>query len=188
MQRWFSPSSLRRNNPLPFAKDQLPQNGDAEAQFQQGLKFATAEGMGRDDALAANWYRKAAEQNHGRAQLNLGQMLASGLGVDRDAAQSLFWFRRAAQLGVAEAQFNLGRICQRASMDGSEAHAPEARIEAYVWYELAAAQNYSAAKGAYAQLTFKMTRDEVAEARRRVGAWVREPHLAPESANSSHAS
>lgn len=152
-----------------------------------GLKYATAAGTVRDDARAATWYRKAAEQNHGLAQLNLGQMFASGQGVNRDAAQSLFWFRRAAHLGIAGAQFNLGRVCQRASMDGSAADAPEARIEAYMWYELAAAQNYSAAVGASAQLTTKMTRDEVAEARRRVCAWVQEPHLAPETADASHA-
>jgi hypothetical protein len=56
--------------------------------------------------------------------------------------------------------------------------APTARIEAYLWYELAAAQDYSAAKGAFAQLTIKMTRDEVTEARRRVSAWGQEPCLA----------
>jgi TPR repeat protein len=105
-------------------------------------------------------------------------MLGGGKGVTQDAARSLFWLRRAAHSGIAGAQFNLGRVCQRASMDGPAMDAPTARIEAYLWYELAAAQDYSAAKGAFAQLTIKMTRDEVTEARRRVSAWGQEPCLA----------
>jgi hypothetical protein len=70
-------------------------------------------------------------------------------------------------------------------MDGMAADAAEARIEAYMWFELAAAQNYIPAKGAYALLTIKMTRDEVAEARRRVSAWVQEREPVPEMAGPS---
>jgi TPR repeat protein len=188
MHRWFGHQPPPGANPVPLSSEQPAQNGDAETQYQQGLKYATAEGPARDYTQAAAWYRKAAEQNHGLAQLNLGQMFASGQGVDRDATQSLFWFLRAAHLGIAGAQFNMGRICQRASMNGSPADAHDARIEAYMWYELAAAQHYSAAVGAYAQLTIKMTRDEVAEARRRVVAWMQEPHSSPETVTTGHVS
>ena len=185
IQRWFVARPPGAEKTVPFSVEQLAQGGDAEAQFQLGLKYATAQGVARDEIQAAAWYLKAAEQNHGLAQLNLGQLFASGKGVILDATRSLFWFRRAAHLGIAGAQFNLGRVCQRASMDGSEADAPEARIEAYMWYELAAAQNYSAAVGAYAQLTIKMTQDEVTEARRRVEDWMPEFDSAPETAKPS---
>ena len=57
-------------------------------------------------------------------------------------------------------------------MDGLPADAPEARIEAYKWYQLSAAQGYQASQGAYATLTFKMTRAEVVEANKRVAGFV----------------
>jgi uncharacterized protein len=177
MHRWLRPAE--KLVPIPF--EQLAQQGDAEAQFQLGLKYSSAEGTSRDEIQAAEWFRKAAEQDHGMAQFKLGQMFAAGRGASPDTAQSLFWFRRAAYLGIPGAQFNMGRFCQRASMNGPVADAPEARIAAYVWFELAAAQNFSSAQGAYAQLTFKMTWDEVAEARRRISAWVSEPYLPPQT-------
>jgi TPR repeat protein len=78
------------------------------------------------------------------------------------------WFGRAANLGDAGSQYNMGRSCQRASMDGPPSAAPEARIEAYKWYQLSAAQGYKNSEGAYVTLTFKMSREDVAEADQRV--------------------
>jgi len=145
---------------------------DAEAQFGLGVRFAAGTGAVQDYAQAADWYRKAAEQNHGLAQFNLGMMYAKGQGVLRDDAQSLVWFGRAAQLGDAGGQYHMGRNRQRASMDGLPADAPEARIEAYKWYQLSAAQGYKDAEGAYAMLIFKMTREDVSEANQRVAKFV----------------
>ena len=145
---------------------------DAEAQFGLGLQFATGAGATKDYAQAADWYRKAAEQNHGLAQFNLGMMYARGQGVVRDEAQSRAWFDRAAKLGDAGGQYHMGRNCQRASIEGLPAEAPEARIEAYKWFQLSAAQGYKDSEGAYAPLTFKMTRADVAEAIQRVAGFV----------------
>ena len=147
-------------------------SGDAEVQFNLGVQFATGAGAAQDYVQAADWYRKAAEQNHGLAQLNLGVMYARGQGVVRDDAQSEVWFGRAARLGDAGGQYYMGQNCQRASMDGLPANAPEARIEAYKWYQLAAAQGYRESEDAYATLTYKMTRAEVADAMQRVAGFV----------------
>lgn len=151
---------------VPFDVDYT----NADVQFSLGLKFANGAGAGAvpDYAQAADWYRKAAAQNHSLAQFNLGIMYANGQGVVRDDAQSLVWFGRAANLGDAGAQYNMGRFCQRASMDGLPANAPESRIEAYKWFQLSAAQGYKNSEGAYATLTFKMSRADVAEANERV--------------------
>jgi TPR repeat protein len=92
--------------------------------------------------------------------------------VVQDYAQSVVWFGRAANLGDAGGQYHMGRNRQRASMDGLPADAPEARIEAYKWYQLSAAQGYKDSKGAFAMLTFKMTRADVAEAIQRVAGFV----------------
>ena len=145
---------------------------DAEAQFGLGLQFATGAGATQDYAQAADWYRKAAEQNHGLAQFNLGTMYARGQGVVRDDAQSVVWFGRAAKLGDAGGQYHMGRNCQRTSMEGLPAEALEARIEAYKWFQLSAAQGYLDSDGAFAPLTVKMSREDVAEANQRVANFV----------------
>lgn len=152
---------------------------DPEVQFNRGLQFATGAGEAQDYVQAAEWYRKAADQHHGLAHFNLGIMYARGQGVDRDDLQSWTWFDRAARLGDAGGQFHMGQHCERASMDGLPADAPEARIEAYKWYQLAAAQGYKGSDGANATITFKMTRDDVAEAHQRVARFtVSKPLLA----------
>jgi TPR repeat protein len=168
--RWFSGSTPPADKAVARDVEESAEAGDAEAQFKLALIYSSGNGVMRDAAKAAAWFLKAAEQNHGLAQLHLAKMFAAGRGVPQDTAQSLSWYHRAARQGIAEAQFKWACARQRASMDGAEADAPEVRIEAYMWYELAA-PNYPPALGASAQLTIKMTRDEVTEARRRVAAW-----------------
>ena len=48
--------------------------GDAAAQFNLGVMYATGQGVPQDYAEAVKWYRKAAEQGHAGAQYNLGVM------------------------------------------------------------------------------------------------------------------
>lgn len=144
---------------------------NAEVQFGMGLKFASDPGASQDYLLAAEWYRRAAAQNHSLAQFNLGMMYACGQGVARDEAESTMWFGRAAQHGDAGAQFNLGRNCHRASLDGLPEAALESKIEAYKWYRLAAAQGYQDSDTASATLIANMARADVATGNRRVAAF-----------------
>jgi TPR repeat protein len=141
---------------------------DADVQFGMGLKFASGEGAAQDFVQAAQWYRKAADQNHSLAQFNLGTMYANGQGMIRDNGQSVIWFGKAAQLGDAGAQFSLGKSCHRASLNGIPDDAPESRIEAYKWYRLAAAQGYDGSGTACTTLILNMTRQDVANGDRRV--------------------
>lgn len=67
--------------------------------------------MPRDDATAAYWYRKAAEQNYAPAQLNLGQMYAEGgPSFPRDLAQAYFWMHRAVSNGDSNASIQLASV------------------------------------------------------------------------------
>jgi TPR repeat protein len=145
--------------------------GNAEVQFGMGLKFANATGEGQDYVQAAEWYRKAADQSHSQAQFNLGMMYANGQGVTRDDAQSAIWYGRAAQQGDASAQFNFGRSCHRTSLWAAPEAAPESRIEAYKWYQLAAAQGYKATDVAIVTLILSMTREDVDTGNQRVAAF-----------------
>jgi len=169
-------SSHRKTfSPLPVSHPEMaaPKTncGDAEVQFSLGLKFAADQGAAHDYRQAAEWYHKAAEQNHSLAQFNLGVMYAMGQGVTRDAAQSAMWFGRAAQLGDAGAQYHLGDGCHRASVMQAPADAAESRIEAYKWYRLAAAQGYKNSAMVWSNLTRSMTRADIATGDQRVAAF-----------------
>ena len=167
-ESWYRKMFSHPQNPDPEGMPTGTNYGDAEVQFNMGLKFANGAGATRDYALAAESYHKAADQSHSLAQFNLGMMYAHGQGVSRDAAQAVMWFGRAARLGDAGAQFNLGESCHRASLQGARKDAPESRIEAYKWYRLAAAQGYLDSETAYTTLTLNMTREDVAAGNRRV--------------------
>src|SRR5437868_1048960 len=64
--------------------------GDAESEVELGRRYDKGEGMVKDHAEAAKWYRKAAEQNLAKAQYNLGVCYAHGEGVEKNEAQRLF--------------------------------------------------------------------------------------------------
>src|SRR5437867_1804409 len=52
--------------------------------IQSRLCYANGEGVPKDEAEAAKWYRRAAEQGFAAAQYELGACFANGLGVIRD--------------------------------------------------------------------------------------------------------
>jgi TPR repeat protein len=163
-QKMFSPPPVSG----PEMASPKTDYGDAEVQFGMGLRFAADPGLAQDYRQAAEWYHKAAEQNHSMAQFNLGVMYARGQGVNRDAAQSAMWFGKAANLGDAGAQYHLGDSCHRASIVQAPAEAAESRIEAYKWYRLAAAQDYRNSVMAWSNLTLNMSRADVAAGDQRV--------------------
>ncbi len=80
---------------LPRAKD-----GDPEAQYYVGQIFEKGLGTTPDYESAAEWYRKAAEQEFSAAQIGLGYLYEEGLGVGQDDVQAMNWYRKAA--GLAE--------------------------------------------------------------------------------------
>ncbi len=126
--------------------------GDADAQYNLGSAYDLGQGVPQDNAQAAAWYRKAAEQGHAAAQYNLGASYYIGQGVPQDYAQAVAWYRKAAEQGHADAQFNLG------AMYGIGEGVPEDYVEAHKWLNLGASR-----ASAEKQKQFAETRDGVAE-------------------------
>ena len=110
------------------------EQGDAEAQFNLGIRYDYGRGVEQDHAQAAQWYAKAAEQGHVKAQYNLGVRYANGEGVEQDHAQAAQWFAKAAEQGHADAQYNLG-VCYANGWGVEQDHAQAAK-----WYAKAAEQ------------------------------------------------
>ncbi len=61
-----------------------------------GFMYANGQGVFRDYAEAAKWYRLAAEQDGAAAQAKLGFMYGKGRGVTQDYVQAHMWLNLAA--------------------------------------------------------------------------------------------
>ena len=89
---------------IPFAH-RLPiedcrrdaEQGDAEAQYNLGCRYANGNGVAKDYVEAVKWYRKAAEQGNADAQYNLGTCYDYGTGVAKDEVEAVKWYRKAAR-------------------------------------------------------------------------------------------
>ncbi len=110
----------------------LAAKGDAEAQNNLGLMYYRGNGIIKDRAEAAAWFRMAAEQGHARAQYNLGLSYHKGDGVPKDLAAALKWFRQAAENGNAMAQNNLAVMYYRGEGVAQNS------VEAVKWFQKAA--------------------------------------------------
>jgi TPR repeat protein len=73
--------------------------------------YALGQGVAKDSAEAARWYRKAAEQGHAAAQKNLGVMYAHGEGVPQDYAEAYKWANLAAA-GAVEPGRKAGELVE----------------------------------------------------------------------------
>jgi TPR repeat protein len=147
-------------------------DGNAEAQFSLGLKFASGKPAEQDFAQAVYWYLKAADQNHALAQFNLGIMFATVRGTARDDARALMWIQRAARQGDPGAQHNLGMRNRRASFEGLPQDSLECNLEAYKWFRLAAAQGYRGSDNESMSIALGLTREQVAEGDHRAAAFI----------------
>jgi uncharacterized protein len=125
--RWYGSAAEQGNAQAQFALGQIYSRGwgaprdtvDAMRWMEMAndpssdgspTRWSLIEGYGaeRDDAQAAYWYRKAAEQGHAEAQYNLARLYATGQGVARDQEAALHWMRAAASQGYAPAQARFG--------------------------------------------------------------------------------
>ena len=100
--------SLDRANFATALKIWLPlaEEGDPEAQTYVGEIYEKGLGVPPDHLAAAEWYRRAAEQNYSRARINLGYLYERGLGVEKDLTQAINYYRQASGLENNDLQFS----------------------------------------------------------------------------------
>lgn len=95
------------NHALP-SRVKVDNFADAEAQYNLAVKLINGDGVAKDEAKAAECFRKAAEQNHAAAQTWLGVLYQKGQGVTQNYAEAAKWYRKAAKQGYCYGQYNLG--------------------------------------------------------------------------------
>ena len=108
------------------------------------------------------WLKNDAEQGVAKAQWALGALYRYGQGVPKDDAEAVKWYRKAAEQGDADGQLNLGH------MYSGGYGVPED----YMWFNLAAAQNNSAAKVNKDTIVKRMTKEQIAEAQKMSREWI----------------
>ena len=113
----------------------LAEQGEASAQLNLGVMYASGKGVPQDYKQAIQWFQRAAEQKEASAQHNLGVMYTNGKGVPQDYKQAFKWYRRAAEQGETDSQNNL------AGMYYEGQGVLQDHVLAYMWVNLAAAQN-----------------------------------------------
>jgi hypothetical protein len=69
----------------------LADQGDADAQWQMGVRYRNGEGVPHDDAQAVQWFLRAAEQGNVTAQSALGSYYWAGRGVPEDLPKAYMW-------------------------------------------------------------------------------------------------
>jgi TPR repeat protein len=165
--------------PKPLAAEELQAQADAagpEAQNNLGVLYASGDASGgtfqQDDQAAARCFRKAAEQGCALAQTNLARMCAAGQGQPKDEVEAGRWFRRAANQGDPGAQFHLGITMHRLSLNADTRAAHEAKVEGFMWLQLAAAQGFYLADVYCDRLNLKMTAEQITAAKERAASFV----------------
>lgn len=154
--------------PLPAAVRILLDDatrGEVNAQSALGDIYRKGSLAPKDDAEAAKWYRRAAEQGDAHAQFNLGALAMAGRGVAQDDLEAVTWFRRAAEQGDALAQFNLG------TMLFNGRGAPQDYVEACMWFNVAASRGTQMAASTRDRIEKQMSPIDIYEAHKRAREW-----------------
>jgi TPR repeat protein len=116
--------------------------GDADAQFELGLRYLTGEGFKKDEKKGVEWLEKAALSGHLRAQFVYGSLFEDGVTVPKDPAKAVEWYLKAANGGFPMAQHSVGVAYELGQ------GVPKDTKLAAEWFEKAAAQNYPPAMSA----------------------------------------
>jgi TPR repeat protein len=144
----FSCSSIRAQSPADAAaKKKFIENlketayaGDVAAQVKLGIIYLTGDGAPRDDAEAAKWLRKAADQDNPMAERYLAEMYFKGRGVPADNEQAARLLQMAADQGEGQSEYNPAVLYTQGQ--GVARNAKQAAL----WMRRAAEQNLAAAQ------------------------------------------
>ena len=106
--------------------------GDHKMQYQLALKYEKGWGCPKNEVMAANWYKKAADSGDKWAMCRLARCYEFGIGLEVDVKAAAKLHKKAAALGVVAAQIWLGGYYER----GIEVLTDDAK--ALKWYKVAA--------------------------------------------------
>jgi len=154
--------------------------GDAMAQNCLGNFFAEGKFVAKDEAVALQWWTKAAEQGLAAAQYNVSQAYMRAMKHEDDFVTIRKWLLLAAEQGSMEAQLDLAVTCTM------ERTAWYDLVQAYKWFTVGAAnalaQGPNGEEDRYVIFAYNhisqfgktMSREQRAEAQKLASAWLNE--------------
>ncbi len=131
-----------------------------------GLMYDLGTGVPEDYEEAFKWYRLSAEQGYADAQNNLATLYEEGEGVERNSKEAVKWYELAAQQGNFDAPNNLGTMYLKGI--GVRNY-----VTAYMWFHLGEMKGDMAAKNNRKFVETRMNPEEIAEANKLVGEWMK---------------
>ena len=139
----------------------LAEAGDAGAQTSLGQMYHLGDGVARDQAEAARWYRTAAEQGNAEAQYHLGFLHYHGEGVAQNYSEAVRWYRLAAERGYASAQNNLGLMYDKGE------GVLQNDVLTHTWFTIAGANGDGGARENRDRIAERMTPQDISVAQER---------------------
>jgi formylglycine-generating enzyme required for sulfatase activity len=104
--------------------------GNADAMFHLGCRYAAGEGVPEDTQEAVRWFRAAAELNNARGLWALGNCYMSGEGVPKDQDEGMRYLQAASDLGDSGAKEAIATHVDVYTISDLRAYAAEMRLAA----------------------------------------------------------
>ena len=89
---------------------QKARDGDADAQYEIGLRYRSGDGTFEDECESFRWLMEAAEHGHAAAMYEVGVCYDTGICVSIDGDVADEWYRKAAEKGNGDAKRVLGLL------------------------------------------------------------------------------
>ena len=183
----------------------LANGGNAKAQLLVGLKYLDGDGVAVNEAIAAKWLQRAADQGEPIAQYRLGTLFERGHGVATDLPKAVHLYEAAARQGNRKAMHNLAvafaegtgtpkNFTEAARWFGKAATlgladsqfnlavlyerglgVPQSLTEAYKWYAIAATQGDNESKARVVALTTQLSASDHDSAQKAADTFRPEP-------------
>lgn len=88
------------------------------AQYMLGVMCFNGDGVEKDLALSAQWYKKAAERGHDSAQYELALCYLYGDGVPEDYDEAIYWLKAGSALGNTQCDEKLEELKSGDTLSG----------------------------------------------------------------------
>jgi len=93
-----------------FYATRAAKNGNAKAQFDLAIMYATGRGVQKNEKIAFNWFHKSARKNYAAAKHYMGLSFLQGRGVRKQKELARYWFRLAVKQGYRASASYLSNI------------------------------------------------------------------------------
>jgi TPR repeat protein len=93
-----------------FYATRAAKNGNAKAQFDLAIMYATGRGVQKNERIAFNWFHKSARNNYAPAKHYMGISFLQGRGVREQKELARYWFRLASKQGYKASATYLSKI------------------------------------------------------------------------------